>query len=91
LVVGIAVPRLTVVAHVSAIFWTAKVLGRSRRRAANNGPHLVIFVAFAAVASAVYLAIEAAGWALLYLWLGALPAWAPSMLFSREASLRSQS
>lgn len=54
------------------------------RKAANEA-HLVIFVAIAALASAIYLAIEAAAWALLYLWLGALPAWAPAMLYSLEA------
>jgi hypothetical protein len=42
-------------------------------------------VAFAALATAVYLAIEAAAWAVLYLWLGALAAWAPAMLYSLEA------
>jgi hypothetical protein len=31
------------------------------------------------------LAIEAAAWAVLYVWLGALPAWAPAMLYSLEA------
>jgi hypothetical protein len=71
---------LTVVAHVSTIFWTAKMLGTYRRTAANKASHFVIFVAFAALASAVYLAIEAAAWAALYLWLGALPAWSPAML-----------
>jgi len=56
-----------------------------RRMAGEKASHFVIFVAFAALASAVYLAIEAAAWALLYLWLGALPAWAPAMLYSLEA------
>jgi hypothetical protein len=31
------------------------------------------------------LAIEAAAWAVLHLWLAALPAWAPAMLYSLEA------
>jgi hypothetical protein len=56
-----------------------------RRTAAKKASHFVIFVAFAALASAVYLAIEAAAWAVLYLWLSALPAWAPAMLYSLEA------
>jgi hypothetical protein len=76
---------LTVIAHVSAILWTAKMLVTYRRMAAKKASHFVIFVAFAALASAVYLAIEAAAWAVLYLWLGALPAWAPAMLYSLEA------
>ena len=82
---GLPLLVLTVVAHVSAIFWTAKMLGTYRRTAANKASHFVIFVAFAALASAVYLAIEAAAWAVLYLWLGALPAWALAMLYSLEA------
>ena len=61
------------------------MLGTHRRTAAKKASHFVIFVAFAALASAVYLAIEAAAWAVLYLWLGALPAWAPAMLYSLEA------
>jgi len=76
---------LTVIAHVSAMLLTAKMLVAYRRMAANKASHFVIFVAFAALASAVFLAIDAAAWAGLYLWLGALPAWAPAMLFSLEA------
>jgi hypothetical protein len=41
---------LTVVAHVSAIFWTAKMLGTYRRKATNKVSRFVIFVAFAALA-----------------------------------------
>jgi hypothetical protein len=82
---GLPLLVLTIVAHVSAIFWTAKMLSRHRRTAADKASRFVIFVAFAALASAVYLAIEAAAWAVLYLWLGALPAWAPAMLYSLEA------
>jgi hypothetical protein len=82
---GLPLLVLIIVAHVSAIFWTAKMLGAYRRTAANKALHFVIFVAFAALASAIYLAIEAAAWAVLYLWLGALPAWAPATLDSLEA------
>jgi hypothetical protein len=82
---GLPLLVLTIVAHVSAIFWIASMLGTYRRTVANKASHFVIFVAFAALASAVYLAIEAAAWAALYLWLGALPAWAPAMLYSLEA------
>src|SRR5664279_2492497 len=82
---GLPLLVLTIVGHVSAIFWTAKMLGSYRRIAAKEASHFVIFVAFAALASAIYLAIEAAAWAVLYLWLGALPAWAPAMLYSLEA------
>jgi hypothetical protein len=82
---GLPLLVLTIVAHVSAIFWTAKMLRRYLPTAANKASYFVIFVAFAALASAVYLGIEAAAWAVLYLRLGALPAWAPAMLDSLEA------
>ena len=52
---GLPLLVLTILAHVSAIFWTAKMLGTYRRIAANKAAHLVIFVAFAALASAVSL------------------------------------
>jgi hypothetical protein len=77
---------LTTVAHVCAIVWTAKALGLNRHY--NTPPtalRFINFVALAALASAAYLALEAAAWAALYFWLGALPAWAPAMLFSLEA------
>lgn len=45
----------------------------------------VVFVALVALASAVYLGLEAAAWAGLYLWLGALPAWQAAMLYSLGA------
>ena len=45
----------------------------------------VVFVALVALASAVYLGLEAAAWAGLYLWLGALPDWRDAMLYSLGA------
>ena len=44
-----------------------------------------MFVALAALATAVYLALEAAAWAALYLWVGALPTWRDAMLYSLSA------
>ena len=40
---------LTVIAHVSAILWTAKMLVTYRGMAAKKASHFVIFVAFAAL------------------------------------------
>jgi|SRR5271166_6927076 len=74
----------TIVVHVCAIVGTAKVLGLNRGPGARRSSRFVIFVAFAALASAAYLTLEAAAWAILYLWVGALPAWAPAMLYSLE-------
>lgn len=76
---------LTIVAHVCAIVWTAKVLGLNRGPGARKSSRFIVFVAFAALASAAYLTVEAAAWAVFYLWVGALAAWAPAMLYSLEA------
>ena len=51
----------------------------------REASRFVIFVALAALASAVYLALEAAAWAALYLWVGALPTWRAAMLYSLSA------
>jgi hypothetical protein len=82
---GLPLLVLTVVAHVSAIVWTAKVLTKYRGSAANGMSRFVIFVALVALASAVYLGLEAAAWAGLYLWVGALPGWPEAMLYSLGA------
>ena len=93
LVVGTASPRLLVVAHVSAIVWTAKMLGLAGSLHTRKASRFVIFVAVAALACAVYLGIEAAAWAGLYLCLGALPYWQNGMLdiAQRNHQLRSRS
>ena len=51
----------------------------------RKASRFVIFVAVAALACAVYLALETAAWAGLYLWLGALPTWQAAMLYSLSA------
>jgi len=76
---GLPLLILTIVAHVSAIVWTAKTLGAYRGSAARKASRFIIFVALAALASTVYLALEAAAWAVLYLWVGALPDWRSAM------------
>ena len=82
---GLPLLVLTIVAHVSAIVLTAKALGKYRGSAASRASRFVVFVALAALASTVYLALEAAAWAGLYLWLGALPDWRDAMLYSLGA------
>jgi hypothetical protein len=82
---GLPLLVLTVVAHVSAIVWTAKVLTKYRGSAANRMLRFVVFVAAVALASAVYLGLDAAAWAGLYLWVGALPGWRDAMLYSLGA------
>ena len=61
------------------------MLGLTRNPHARKASRFVIFVAVAALASTLYLALEAAAWAGLYLWLGALPDWPDAMLYSLGA------
>ena len=82
---GLPLLVLTIVAHVSAIVLAAKALGKYRGSAASRASRFVVFVALAALASTDYLALEAAAWAGLYLWLGALPDWRDAMLYSLGA------
>jgi hypothetical protein len=82
---GLPLLVLIIVAHVLAILWTAKVLGKYRSSDRGSASRFVIFVAVAALACAVYLGLEAAAWAGLYLWLGALPDWQDAMLYSLGA------
>ncbi len=82
---GLPLLVLTVVAHVSAIVWTAKMLGLAGSSHSRKASRFVIFVAVAALSCAVYLGFEAATWAGLYLWLGTLPDWGEAMLYSLGA------
>ena len=76
---------VTVVAHVSAIVLTAKMLGLTGGSHSRKASRFIMFVALAALASTLYLALEAAAWAALYLWVGALPTWRDAMLYSLGA------
>jgi hypothetical protein len=58
------------------------LMGGSHSRKASR---FVNFVAVAALACTFYLALEAAAWAGLYLWLGASPTWQGAMLYSLSA------
>ena len=82
---GLPLLVLTIVAHVLAIVLTAKMLGLRQGSHPHATSRFVIFVAFAALASSVYLGLEAAAWAGLYLWLGAVPNWQDAMLYSLGA------
>ena len=82
---GLPLLVLTVVAHVSAIVLTAKLLGKYWGSEGHTASRFIVFVALAALASAVYLGLEAAAWAVLYLWIGALPGWRAAMLYSLGA------
>jgi len=82
---GLPLLVLTIVAHVSAIVLAAKMLGLTGGPGARGASRFVILVAIAALATTVYLALEAAAWAVLYLWVGALPTWRDAMLYSLGA------
>ena len=82
---GLPLLVLTIVAHVAAIVLTAKILGRYKGSDQHTVSRFIIFVALAAIASTVYSTLEAAAWAALYLWVGALPASRAAMLYSVSA------
>ncbi len=82
---GLPLLVLTVVAHVAAIVCTAQMLGLAGGSRSRGASRFVVFVAVAALASALYIGLEAAAWAGLYLWLGALPDWRDAMLYSLGA------
>jgi hypothetical protein len=82
---GLPLLVLAIVAHVSAIVVTAMMLGKYRGSDPHKASGFIIFVALAALASTVYLALEAAAWAALYLWVGALSTWRAAMLYSLGA------
>jgi hypothetical protein len=80
---GLPLLTFTVVVHVCALLITAMMLLRGGPLA--KASHFVIFVAIAALAASVYLALDAAAWALLYLFLGASADWRAAMLYSLGA------
>jgi hypothetical protein len=82
---GLPLLVLIVVAHVAAIVWTAKLLGFSRGFEARGATRFVVLVGLIALALTAYLALEATAWAVLYLWLGALPDLRSAMLYSLSA------
>ena len=82
---GLPLLVFTIVAHVAAIIATAKMLGIYMDSDPPKASRFIIFVALAALASCVYLALEAAAWAALYLWVGALSGWRAAMLYSLGA------
>ena len=82
---GLPLLVLIIVAHVSAIALTAKVLGLTGGSGARDTSHFVLLVALAALATTVYLALEAVAWGVLYRWIGALPTLRVAMLYSLNA------
>jgi hypothetical protein len=61
------------------------MLGKYRGSDPPKASRFIVLVALAAIASTVYLALEAAAWAALYLWVGALSASRAAMLYSVSA------
>ena len=85
---GLPLLILTVVGHVVALLLTAMTFrrfGPVTSAPMTTASPFVIFVALSALASSVYLAADAAVWALLYVWLGALTDWQTAMLYSLSA------
>lgn len=82
---GLPLLVLTIIAYVSAIVVTAKMLGKYRGSDRHKVLRFIIFVALAAIASTAYLALEAAAWAAFYVWVGALSSPRAAMLYSVSA------
>jgi hypothetical protein len=61
------------------------MLGKYRGWDQHKALRFIIFVGLAAIASTVYLTLEAAAWAALYLWVGALSPSRAAMLYSVSA------
>jgi len=80
---GLPLLIITVVAHVFALLMTARLLRSDV--AVTTTTRFVFFVAIAALAASVYLALDASAWALLYIALGAVANWQVAMLYSLGA------
>jgi hypothetical protein len=79
---GLPLLVLTIVAHVCAIMVIAKIHGQYRVPGTRNALRFILFVALVALTAAALLALEAAAWAALYVWLGALAGGQAAMLYS---------
>lgn len=81
---GLPLLVLMVVAHVCGIALIA-MLARHQVTRPRKVARFVTFVALTALATAALIALEAASWAALYVWLGALPDQRAAMLYSLGA------
>ena len=61
------------------------MLGKYRGSDQHKALRFIVFVALAAIASTMYLTLEAAAWAALFLWVGALSPSRAAMLYSVSA------
>jgi len=82
---GLPLLVLTVVAHVCAIVAASEMLAKNPASHVHRVMRFVVFVGLAALATAALIAAEAAAWAVLYVWIGALPNLRDSMLYSLGA------
>ena len=82
---GLPLLVLTIVVHVCAIVFAAEMFGDHQATVSHRKMRFVIFIALAALATTALLAVEAAAWAVLYVWLGALPDLRAGMLYSLNA------
>lgn len=82
---GLPLLVLMIVVHVYAIVIAAEMLRKYPATVSPSRMRLVILVALTALATAVLLGVEAGAWAVLYVWLGALPDFREGMLYSLGA------
>ncbi len=82
---GLPFLMLTIVTHVGAILLAAEIGGSRVKREDRNEARFIILVALGALAATALLALDAAAWAELYIWLDAVPDQRSAMLYSLGA------
>jgi hypothetical protein len=81
---GLPLLVFTVVIHVCAFVLMVKALVRKVRPGKGVG-HFIVAIALTALGAAALHGLEAATWAILYIWVGALPDAHAAMLYSLSA------
>jgi hypothetical protein len=84
---GLPLLVLTVVFHVCVFMLMVKALVLKVRpgRGVHTLSHFIVAIALTALGAATLHALEATAWAILYIWLGAMPDTSTSMLYSLSA------
>jgi hypothetical protein len=82
---GLPVLVVTVVFHVSVFMLIINLFISRPRRSRRRPWHFIVLVAIMALLAAIMHGLEAAAWAFLYVWLGALPNLSEAILYSLGA------
>jgi hypothetical protein len=82
---GLPALVLTIVFHVSAFMSITKILAPHRVQQRHRLFRFILLVAAIALFAAILHGLEAIAWAMLYIWLGALPDMSEGILYSLGA------